>query len=49
MLGMRFWQFPVTAVLVEERLSIAGELFVPIAIDEATRAAVLRTPTWGLT
>lgn len=41
MLAMTFSRFPVTEVLVEERISIARELFVSLAIDERERAPVL--------
>lgn len=41
MLGMTFGRFPVTHVLVEERLDIAREFFVSFAVDERERAPVL--------
>lgn len=41
MLAMTFSRFPVTEVLVEERISIARELFVSLAIDERERSPVL--------
>ncbi len=41
MLAMRVGQFPVTQVLVEERLEIARELFVSFAIDDRRRAPVI--------
>ncbi len=41
MLAMRFGRFPVTEVLIEERLPIAREFFVSLAIDERERAPVL--------
>ncbi|MEK6700721.1 MAG: ATP-grasp domain-containing protein [Planctomycetota bacterium] len=41
MLAMRFGQFPVTEVLVEERIEIARELFVSFAVDERARAPVI--------
>lgn len=41
MLAMTFGNFPVEEVLVEERLSIAREFFLSLAIDERERAPVL--------
>lgn len=41
MLAMRVGQFPVEAVLVEEKLAIAAELFVSVSIDERARSPVL--------
>ncbi len=41
LLAMRFGNFPVTEVLVEEKLQIAEELFVSFTIDDAARAPVL--------
>ncbi len=41
MLAIRFGQFPVTEVLVEEKLAFAKELFFSLAIDEKARAPVL--------
>lgn len=41
LLNMRVGAFPVTAVLVEERVPIADELFVSLSIDDAARAPVL--------
>ncbi len=41
MLGITFGQFPVTEVLVEERLEIARELFLSLAIDEKARTPIL--------
>ncbi len=41
MLGMKVGQFPVTRVLVEERLELATELFLSLSIDERTRGPVL--------
>ncbi|MCA9284819.1 MAG: acetate--CoA ligase family protein [Phycisphaerales bacterium] len=41
MLGMRVGNFPVTQVLVEERVSLVRELFVSIAIDDRERAPVM--------
>ncbi len=41
MLGMRIGQFPVSAVLVEERVSIARELFLSLSIDDRARSPIL--------
>ncbi|MGD9690542.1 MAG: ATP-grasp domain-containing protein [Phycisphaerales bacterium] len=41
LLGMRVGSFPVTHVLVEERLSIAAEIFISLSIDERAREPVL--------
>src|SRR4029077_18195394 len=41
MLGMKVGQFPVEAVLVEEKLPIEREFFLSFAIDDATRAPVI--------
>ncbi len=41
MLAMRVGQFPVTHVLVEERLSLAGEVFLSLSIDDRARQPVL--------
>ncbi len=41
MLAMRVGQFPVEAVLVEEKLAIAREFFMSLAIDDAARAPVI--------
>ncbi len=41
MLAMKVGQFPVEAVLVEEKISIAREFFLSLAIDDATRAPVI--------
>ena len=41
MLTMSFGNFPVTEVLIEEKLAIAQELFVSLAIDEKARAPVM--------
>jgi succinyl-CoA synthetase beta subunit len=46
-LGMRVGQFPVEAVLVEEKLAIKGELFVSVSIDEAARAPILLLSAGG--
>lgn len=47
MLGMKVGQFPVEAVLVEEKLAIKGELFVSVSIDEAARAPVMLLSAGG--
>jgi succinyl-CoA synthetase beta subunit len=41
MLAMKVGQFPVEAVLVEERIDIAREFFLSLAIDDAARAPVI--------
>jgi succinyl-CoA synthetase beta subunit len=41
LLGMRFGNFPVEEVLVEQCLDIAHELFVSLTIDDAARAPML--------
>ncbi|HST30140.1 MAG TPA: ATP-grasp domain-containing protein [Chthoniobacterales bacterium] len=41
MLGMKVGQFPVEAVLVEEKIDIDREFFLSLAIDDATRAPVI--------
>jgi succinyl-CoA synthetase beta subunit len=41
MLGMEVGHFPVTEVLVEERLDIRRELFVSLTIDDAARRPVV--------
>ena len=41
MLAMKVGQFPVEAVLVEEKISIAREFFLSLAIDDAARAPVI--------
>ncbi|HEX2838011.1 MAG TPA: ATP-grasp domain-containing protein [Phycisphaerales bacterium] len=41
MLAMQFGKFPVELVLVEEKLAIARELFVSLAIDDKAKAPVL--------
>ena len=38
---MRFGNFPVEEILIEEALDIANELFVSLSIDDAVRATVL--------
>src|ERR1700747_71513 len=41
MLAMKVGQFPVEAVLVEEKIDIAKEFFLSFAIDDAARAPVI--------
>jgi len=41
MLAMKVGQFPVEAVLIEEKLTIAREFFLSFAIDDAARAPVI--------
>src|SRR5437588_12768556 len=41
MLGMKVGQFPVEAVLVEEKIDIDREFFLSFAIDDAVRAPLL--------
>src|SRR5712691_6855154 len=41
MLAMKVGQFPVEAVLVEERIAIEREFFLSFAIDDAARAPVI--------
>ncbi len=41
MLGMKVGQFPVEAVLVEEKIAIEREFFLSFAIDDATRAPTI--------
>src|SRR5438105_4161000 len=41
MLSMRVGQFPVEAVLVEEKLAIEREFFISFAIDDGARAPVI--------
>ncbi len=41
MLAMKVGSFPVTRVLVEEKLAIASEIFVSLSVDDRTRAPVL--------
>jgi succinyl-CoA synthetase beta subunit len=41
MLAMKVGQFPVDAVLVEEKLNIEREFFLSLAIDDAARAPVI--------
>src|SRR6266516_1841252 len=41
MLAMKVGQFPIEAVLVEEKIDIERELFLSFAIDDAARAPVI--------
>src|SRR5216110_2472151 len=41
MLAMKVGQFPVEAVLVEEKINIEREFFLSFAIDDAARAPVI--------
>ncbi|HVU63778.1 MAG TPA: ATP-grasp domain-containing protein, partial [Phycisphaerales bacterium] len=41
MLAMTVGQFPITHVLIEEKLSIASEIFVSLSIDDRARAPVI--------
>src|SRR6266404_1449494 len=41
MLAMKVGQFPVEAVLVEEKIDIEREFFLSLAIDDAARAPVI--------
>src|SRR5947208_3755565 len=41
MLAMKVGQFPVKAVLIEEKIDIAREFFLSFAIDDAARAPVI--------
>src|SRR6266446_4862724 len=41
MLGMKVGQFPVEAVLVEEKIDIDREFFLSFAIDDGARAPVI--------
>jgi len=47
MLSMKVGQFPVEAVLVEEKINIDREFFLSFAIDDATRAPVIIFATGG--
>lgn len=47
MLAMKVGQFPVEAVLVEEKVSIEREFFLSFAIDDAARAPVIIFATGG--
>src|SRR2546423_12507835 len=41
MLAMKVGQFPVEAVLVEEKIDIEREFFLSFAIDDAARAPII--------
>src|SRR5712691_2698056 len=41
MLAMKIGQFPVEAVLVEEKIAIEREFFLSFAIDDAARAPII--------
>jgi succinyl-CoA synthetase beta subunit len=41
MLAMKIGQFPVEAVLVEEKIAVEREFFLSLAIDDAARAPVI--------
>jgi succinyl-CoA synthetase beta subunit len=41
LLAMKVGQFPVTSVLVEEKLAIASEYFVSLSVDDSARAPVV--------
>jgi succinyl-CoA synthetase beta subunit len=41
LLSMRFGNFPVTEILIEEAIDIRDEIFVSISIDDAVRAPVM--------
>src|SRR5438874_8567098 len=47
MLSMKVGQFPVEAVLVEEKINIDREFFLSFAIDDAARAPVIVFATGG--
>src|SRR5213078_2455365 len=47
MLAMKVGQFPVEAVLVEEKIEIDREFFLSFAIDDAARAPVIIFATGG--
>src|SRR5436189_2908608 len=47
MLSMKVGQFPVEAVLVEEKMDIEKEFFLSLAIDDAARAPVIIFATGG--
>src|ERR1700730_3921481 len=47
MLTMKVGQFPVEAVLVEEKIDIEREFFLSLAIDDAARAPVIIFATGG--
>lgn len=41
LLGMKFGNFPVTEILVEEMLNIRDEVFVSISVDDAAQAPIM--------
>jgi succinyl-CoA synthetase beta subunit len=41
MLGMTVGQFPITHVLIEEKIAIASEIFVSLSVDDRARAPVI--------
>src|SRR3954467_8673960 len=47
MLAMKVGQFPVEAVLVEEKIDIEREFFLSFAIDDAARAPMIIFATGG--
>ncbi|MFZ4576570.1 MAG: ATP-grasp domain-containing protein, partial [Phycisphaerales bacterium] len=47
LLSMTVGQFPVTSVLVEEKISIAAEFFVSLSVDDAARAPVILIAAGG--
>src|SRR5204862_509621 len=47
MLAMKVGQFPVEAVLVEEKIDIDREFFLSFAIDDAARAPIIIFATGG--
>lgn len=47
LLAMRFGNFPVSEVLIEEAIEIASELFVSLSIDDAAMAPVLLLDVHG--
>ena len=47
MLAMKVGQFPVEAVLVEEKIEIDREFFLSFAIDDAARAPMIIFATGG--
>jgi succinyl-CoA synthetase beta subunit len=47
MLAMKVGQFPVEAVLIEEKIDIDREFFLSLAIDDAARAPVVVFATGG--
>src|SRR5205814_1952718 len=47
MLSMKVGQFPVEAVLVEEKIAIEREFFLSFAIDDAARAPMIIFATGG--